>query len=87
MRDVREPLERTMSAGQAFTRTWSVGPYSCTMTCPLPIVGALVPTMEWVPECPQRLTPDEIQQYRDGRNAAFADLARETGVRVGVLEV
>lgn len=31
-----------MSAGTAFTRTWSVGRYTATLSCPRPHRGALV---------------------------------------------
>lgn len=77
-----------MSAEVAFTRTWRVGRYRATLSCPkLKPGNTAAACVEWEPEIPQRMTAAEAIKYRAGRNAALADLARELGGNVAVLEV
>jgi len=40
-------------------------------------------SIEWAPEQPKHLSPDELAQYRVGRNAAIAEL----GLRAVVVEL
>jgi hypothetical protein len=42
---------------------------------------------EWEPDVPRRLTKKELQEYRPGRDAAFAELARRTGLRMLLVEI
>lgn len=77
-----------MSAQAAFTRTWRVGRYRATLSCPRPRPGARAAAcVEWEPEIPQRLTKSELEAYRDGRDAAVRDMAAELHVTVAVLEL
>ena len=34
---------------------------------------------EWAPDMPKRLSHRELQQYREGRDQAMAELARRAG--------
>jgi hypothetical protein len=43
--------------------------------------------MEWAPDLPGRLSAEEINQYRKGRNAALLDIARELGVRIALVDL
>jgi hypothetical protein len=77
-----------MSAQPAFTLTWRVGEYRATLECPRPRPGhtqCLV--MSWEPSVPTRLSADEIQQYRAGRDSAVADLAEAMRVNVAVVDL
>lgn len=77
-----------MSADRAFTRTWRVGRYRATLSCPRPMPGvSAAACVSWEPAIPQRLTKDEAQAYRQGRDAALRDLAAELRVTVAVLEL
>lgn len=68
----------------AITRSWSVGPYTATLTVPKAKPGQTVAAViEWEPRVPQRLKPAEIEQYRAGRDAAIKAL----GLNVLVVEV
>lgn len=60
----------------ALIRSWPVGPWTVTLTAPTPRAGSLNSiAMEWNPGLPDRpLSADELQQYRDGRNAAIREL-------------
>lgn len=77
-----------MSAEAAFLmRRFSVGAYTCTMTLPRPRPGSVISfAIEWLPTAPPRLTAEELQQYRNERNAALAEVARALGGPVAVLE-
>lgn len=67
----------------ALVRSWPVGRYTCTLTAPQPKRGAVhTVVIEWSPEQPKRLTHAEIEQYREGRDAAFLAL----GLNVLILE-
>lgn len=76
-----------MTAEAVFTRTWRVGHRTVTLTAPRPKPGAVASVvMEWEPNMPRRLTPDEMTAYRSGRDAALAELAVELGGPVAVIE-
>lgn len=71
-----------------WTRTFRVGKFKVVMSFPKPErgrAGAIV--MEWSPYTPKRLTPAELEQYRQGRDAAVAELAEATGMTTMVVEV
>src|SRR5258707_1220048 len=63
--------------------TFTVGRFTCRMWFPLPD-GPLSAT--WEPEKPGRLTGAEMAAYRDGRNALIAEVTRQTGLRIAVIE-
>ncbi|MBT9491491.1 MAG: hypothetical protein IV107_03915 [Paucibacter sp.] len=73
----------------ALTRTWKIGRYTATLTVP-PLDGCIVhAVIEWEPHVPNDLTADELQSYRAGCNAAFAELGLlsaivETNAQSGV---
>ena len=68
----------------ALSRSWPVGKYTATMTVPKAKPGTVASvSIEWAPHPPQRLTAEEIDQYRIGRHQALAAL----GVRALVVEV
>ena len=73
-----------MSAEAAFVRTWPVGRWTATLSVPSAAFAVGQPVhavVEWSPAIPGRpLTPSELKQYRAGREAAFADLARTKGL-------
>jgi hypothetical protein len=73
----------------AFTRSWPVGDFTATLTCPRLDAGAVAcAVIEWSPSQPGgRLTPSELEQYCAGRAAAFAELAQRLGLRIGVVDV
>jgi hypothetical protein len=75
-----EPLLRT---------TFRVGRrYRCTLTIPHIERGeALAMQTEWSPGIPKRLSKREIQDYRRGRDAALAEVARLIGGNVLCVEV
>lgn len=72
----------------AVCRTWRVGKFDVTLTAPGAGAGAVASVVvEWDPAMPQRpLTESELRQYREGRNAALAELARVVGGPVVVVE-
>lgn len=78
-----------MSAERAaFVATWPVGQRTCTLTVPQSRKGHLgAAVVEWSPDRPARLAPEEWQQYRDGRGKALADLAKQIGGTVALVEV
>lgn len=77
-----------MNAEAAFVRTWRVGSYTASLTSPVPRRGqARAAVIEWSPEQPGRLSPDLLGAYRRGRDQALADMAREYGITVGVVEL
>jgi hypothetical protein len=68
----------------ALSRTWSVGRYTVTLTVPpLRPAGVLNAVVEWSPSVPAKLTPDELEQYRAGRD----DAIRALGVRALVVDL
>jgi hypothetical protein len=65
-----------------------VGDRTCTMTVPRLQPGRPVHlAIEWSPTMPRRLSDAELDEYRVGRDAALADVARELGVTAALLEV
>ena len=72
----------------ALIRSWQVGAYTATLTMPQhkpsTVASAVI---EWEPHVPTRLSPAELEQYRAGRAAAFAELAERLGLRIGVVDV
>lgn len=76
-----------MSAELAFSRTWRVGKYRATLSCPKPRPGVTASAViEWEPSVPQRLTPAEATEYRSGRDSALAALAQALGITVAVID-
>ena len=72
----------------ALVRTWRVGKRRVTVTVPRVRTGQVLHTaFEWSPNMPRRLSRREWKQYRAGRDAAFAKLFAELGIRGAVLEV
>ena len=72
----------------AMTRTWRVGKRRVTMTAPQIRNGQVaIATIEWHPDMPRRLSRRALKQYRVGRNAAFADLCSELGIRGLLCEI
>ena len=80
---------RTVSANAAaLVRSFPVGRRTCTLTIETPKIGAVVNmVVEWFPNAPTRFSPREWRQYRHGRNAAVAELARQTGMKAAVIEL
>lgn len=76
-----------MSASAAFTRTWPVGRYTCTLSLPADAAGAVSIDVEWHPAMPERLTAAELEQYRRGRNDAVTAWAAAVGTRVAVVDL
>ncbi len=72
----------------AMTRTWRVGRRTCTLTAPQTRGGQVaVASIEWSPNLPRRLSRRELRQYRAGRDAAFADLCTDLGIRGLLCEI
>lgn len=69
-------------------RVWSVGDrYRVTLTIPRVKPGeAVVVAIEWSPYLPKHLTPEELRDYRAGRDAALLDVAKATGINTAVVE-
>ena len=72
----------------ALTRSFCVGHRTVTVTMPVPRRGKVhCMTIEWAPDPPQRLSKREWRQYRAGRNAAVAELAKWAGLKAMVIEI
>jgi len=72
----------------ALVRSFPVGSRTCTLTLRKPVTGMVLHSAcEWAPDPPRKLTAAEIEEYRAGRNAAFAEFARLTGLRTMLIEV
>ena len=72
----------------AMTRTWRVGKRKVTATVPQVRAGKVLhAAIEWHPDMPRRLSRREWEQYRSGRDAAFAELFAELGIRGAVVEI
>ncbi len=72
----------------ALMRTWRVGERRVTMTAPRLRNGQVaMATIEWLPTMPRKLSRREWKQYRAGRDAAFAELCRNLGVRGMLCEI
>jgi hypothetical protein len=71
-----------------FTRSWRVGTCTCTLSVPTLKTGRPAHAcIEWDPSAPAQLSPAELRQYLAGRDAAVADLAREMGLTVAVIDL
>lgn len=69
-------------------RTFSVGKRRVTLTIPKPLTGAAVAMVcEWEPTQPRKLSRREWREYRAGRNAAVAELSRQLGERILLMEL
>lgn len=62
------------ASAPTLTKTWQVGRYTATLTVPPLAAGVLHAVIDWAPHVPNDLTPAELETYRRGRNAAFAEL-------------
>ncbi len=72
----------------AMTRTWCVGRWKVTASVPQVRAGQVLhAAMEWSPDVPRKLSRREWREYRAGRDAAFAELFAELGIRGAVIEV
>ncbi len=72
----------------AMMRTWRVGKRRVTMTAPQIRIGQVgMATIEWYPDMPRRLSRREVKQYRTGRDAAFAELCADLGIRGALSEI
>ena len=72
----------------ALVRTWRVGRRTVTMTAPQIRIGQVgMATIEWAPDMPRRLSRRELKQYRTGRDAAFAELCADLGIRGALGEI
>ncbi len=77
-----------MGEKAALVRTWRVGKRKVTVTLPQMRSGQVLhATIEWCPDMPRRLSRRELKQYRTGRDAAFADLCGDLGVRGLLCEI
>ncbi len=77
-----------MGEAVAMMRSWRVGKRTVTVTVPQIRTGQVLhAAFEWSPNMPRRLSRREWKQYRAGRDAAFAELFAELGIRGVVLEV
>ena len=77
-----------MAEQAALVRTWRVGRRKVTVTVPQIQTGQVLhAAFEWHPDTPRRLSRREWEQYRAGRDAAFAELFAEIGVKGMVLEI
>ncbi len=69
-------------------KSWRVGKRRVTLTVAQPKAGQVVHSVfEWEPDVPRRLSGRELKQYRAGRDAAFAEVFAEAGVKGMVLEI
>lgn len=76
------------AAAAILPRSWPVGSRVCTLTVSRPKAGKPQHAcIEWAPHQPEHLTSAEREQYLIGRNAAVADLARELGITVAVVDL
>ena len=72
----------------AIMRTWRVGRRKVTMTAPQVRIGQVgMATIEWAPDVPTKLSKREMKQYRTGRDAAFAELCADLGIRGALGEI
>jgi hypothetical protein len=63
--------------------------YRCSIALPLASIeqGAAVIETRWEPDVPYRLTKAELRDYRRGRDALLAEVARHIGGPVAVAEL
>ena len=77
-----------MAEQAALVRSWRVGKRQVTVTVPQMRPGQVLhAAFEWHPNMPRCLSRREWKQYRKGRDAAFAELFAELGIRGMVLEI
>ena len=77
-----------MGEKAAMIRTFRVGKRKVTLTVPQIRAGQVAhAVIEWHPDMPRRLSRREWKQYRQGRDAAFAELCRELGVSGALIEI
>ncbi len=77
-----------MAEKAALVRSCRVGKRKVTVTVPRMRTGhVLHAAFEWTPDMPRRLSRREWKQYRKGRDAAFADLFAELGIRGLLCEI
>lgn len=78
-----------MTASAALiTRAWRVGSRTVTLSVPKPDGARPVcMSVEWAPNLPRKLSAEEWKQYRAGRDAALAELAKQLGGAVGLIEL
>jgi hypothetical protein len=70
------------------TRQWQAGAYRCTLTVQLPGPGGQAAcSIEWEPAKPTKLTGAALQEYRRGRDQAFAEISGELGLSVAIVEL
>ena len=71
-----------MGEKAALVKTWRVGRRRVTCTVPQVRSGQVLhAAFEWTPDMPRRLSRRELKQYRTGRDAAFAYLCGDLGIR------
>jgi hypothetical protein len=71
----------------AAVRTWRAGRHVCTLTMRRPVAGqAMFACIEWEPRPTQRLSAEDMSEYRAGRDAALVDVCVELGLRAAVVE-
>jgi hypothetical protein len=72
--------------GGEISSTFRVGyRWRCSISASLvglSIDGGLSLRCEWSPKVPKRLSPGEMADYRRGRDALLAEVARITGLRL-----
>lgn len=72
----------------ALVRRWRVGRYTVELSIPRLNGGSLgAACVEWSPALPTRLSASDLRAYRRGRDVAVAELARELGSVIAVVEV
>ena len=78
-----------MSAEAALiVRSFQVGTRVVTLSVPRPKAGSVVAAcFEWAPSVPKKLSAAEWVEYRAGRDAAMAELAKMIGGNFAVSEL
>jgi hypothetical protein len=74
----------------ALSTTFRVGcRYRCTISLPVSSLknGTAAIETKWEPSVPDRLTSEEISDYRRGRDILLAEVARYIGGNVAVVEL
>jgi hypothetical protein len=73
---------------QSYSSTFRVGQYECTMTVDLPLQKGQAQTTrcEWDPCLPKALSAADLAQYKTGRHALMAIVAKTLGGMVLVVE-
>lgn len=72
----------------ALVRSFRVGRRTVTLTLCKPVAGMVLHSIaEWSPDRPRGLSPRELRQYREGRNAVLGEFAQLVGMRTLLVEV